>query len=178
MRGSREAPNWVWRARRGRWAKVSLSGSRGMSAATLRARDGLAGSFADGSRLLDETHRMRTRGSQPRRGAEGVTGGEVEPSGGRQISTPARVLPRRGYLRFRPGGRNLTPCWCTRQRLAPSMPPSPPLLPRSSRGLVALSGAFTERTDGTSLLGVLGRGPWVKTLGSGPLGQGPGSQDP
>ena len=25
MRGSREAPNWVWRARRGRWAKVNLT---------------------------------------------------------------------------------------------------------------------------------------------------------
>ena len=28
MRGSREAPNWVWRARRGKWAKVPLSGER------------------------------------------------------------------------------------------------------------------------------------------------------
>ena len=29
MRGSREAPNWVWRAQRGRWAKVPLSGGGG-----------------------------------------------------------------------------------------------------------------------------------------------------
>ena len=62
MRGSREAPNWVWRARRGRWGKVPLSGGGGASAAILRARDGSAGSFADGSRELDETHRMRMRG--------------------------------------------------------------------------------------------------------------------
>ena len=46
MRGSREAPNWVWRARRGRWAKVprrAVGGGAGMSAAFSRAHDGLAG---------------------------------------------------------------------------------------------------------------------------------------
>ena len=34
MRGSREAPNWVWRARRGRWAKVPMSGGPAGGAGT------------------------------------------------------------------------------------------------------------------------------------------------
>ena len=41
---------------------------------------------------------------QPRRGAEGVTRGEVEPSGGRQIFTPAGVKGTPGGVKVTPGG--------------------------------------------------------------------------
>ena len=41
---------------------------------------------------------------QPRRGAEGVTGGEVEPSGGRQIFHPGG-----GDVKGTPGGVKVTP---------------------------------------------------------------------
>ena len=41
---------------------------------------------------------------QPRGGAKGVTGGEVEPSGGRQIFTPAGVKGTPGGVKVTPGG--------------------------------------------------------------------------
>ena len=48
---------------------------------------------------------------QPRRGAEGVTRGENEPSGGRQIFTPAGVKGSPGGVKLTPGGMEKLQLW-------------------------------------------------------------------
>ena len=83
MRGSREAPIGPSRAQRGRWAKEGADERQrrhvgGIFEGTRRLGGFVCGGIEVARRGASEAHRMRVRGSRERRGAEGVTGGEVE----------------------------------------------------------------------------------------------------
>ena len=110
MRGSREAPNWVWRARRGRSVgEGALERWRRRVGGNFEGTRRLGG-FVCGRFEVARRGASNARAGQPRRGAEGVTGGEVEPSGGRQIFHPGggERYPRRGESYPRRDGKVTT----------------------------------------------------------------------
>ena len=110
MRDSREAPIGASRARRGRWAKVPFVERWRRRVGGIFEGTRRLGGFVCGRIEVARRGASNARAGQPRRGAEGVTGGEVEPSGGRQIFHPGggERYPRRGKTYPRRDGKVTT----------------------------------------------------------------------